>query len=536
MASKSNLVNLDAMIKREDFATTEAEAASFEQVQTISLRDFTQGGLIGPSLRKPDFQRETNHWTPEQVVSLLDCFVSGDLIPSVILWSSPTYIFVIDGGHRLSVLRAWVEDDYGDGPISQQFFGYEISQEQRKIAARTRELVAAKIGTWGHYQTKLVDDSLDASERKRLNAVISRGLPIQWVRGDADKAESSFFKINTKGTPLDDIEELLLKNRRKPASIAARAIIRAGRGHKYWSGFEKPVAIRIEAAAKDLHAILFDPEIKTPIKTLDLPLGGPRGVRAALQALIDILLMAVRDQNGLPRTVDDMADDADGQLTVDVLKRGLGLMQRITGNDRGSLGLHPAVYFYGPTGRHSGAMFMGTVELVSQKLSNNDSGFFAKFTKARPELENILIEHKDLIATILQKLLSKKRVERYAILLDKVISALVDNKTVTEADLVSWAGVDGRVVLGTAPVASTRFSDDVKSEAFIAEALKSAVKCPICSGYLDTAKSVSYDHIQRAEDGGNGGAQNLQLTHPYCNQSVKEEKHRLAVSRPVPEL
>lgn len=533
MASRSNLVNLDAMIKREDFAATEADTASFEQVQTISLRDFTQGGLIGPSLRKPDFQRETNHWTPEQVVSLLECFVSGDLIPSVILWQSPTYIFVIDGGHRLSVLRAWVEDDYGDGPLSQQFFGYQISEDQRKIASLTRDHVSTRIGTWGHYQAKLADESLDPTERKRLNAVISRGLPIQWVRGDADKAESSFFKINTKGTPLDDIEELLLKNRRKPASIAARAIIRAGRGHKYWSGFDKGVAAQIESAAKDIHGILFDPEIKTPIKTLDLPLGGPRSVRAALQALIDILLMAVRDQKGLPRAVSDMADDADGQLTVGVLKRGLDLMQRITGNDRGSLGLHPAVYFYGPTGRHSGAMFMGTVDLVAKKLANNDKGFFANFTKARPDLERILIEHKDLIATILQRLVSTRRVERYALLLDKIISSLVEKNGVTEQNIVSWAGVEGRVVLSTTADGAARFSDDTKSAVFIAEALKSAVKCPICMGYLDTAKSVSYDHIQRAQDGGGGLAKNLQLTHPYCNQAVKEGNHRLATTEQI---
>lgn len=530
MASRSNLVNLDAMIKREDFAATEADMASFEQVQTISLRDFTPGGLIGPSLRKPDFQRETNHWTPEQVVSLLECFVSGDLIPSVILWQSPTYIFVIDGGHRLSVLRAWVEDDYGDGPLSQQFFGYQISDDQRKIAARTRDLVSSRIGTWGHYQTKLTDDSQDPVERKRLNAVISRGLPIQWVRGDADKAESSFFKINTKGTPLDDIEELLLKNRRKPGSIAARAIIRAGRGHKYWSGFDKDVAMQIEAAAKSLHSILFDPEIKTPIKTLDLPLGGPRGVRAALQTLIDIVLMAVRDQKGIPRTVGDMDDDVDGTLTVGVLKRGLELMQRITGNDRGSLGLHPAVYFYGPTGRHSGAMFMGTIGLIAGKLANNDKNFFVKFTKVRHDLEKKLIENKDLIATILQRLLSTKRVERYTLLLDHIITALADGQDVGEQDLVAWSGLDGRVVLGSASESATRFSDDTKSEVFISEALRSAVKCPICSGYLDAAKSVSYDHIQRVEDEGVGSAGNLQLTHPYCNQSVKEDNHRRNVA------
>src|SRR5690606_27208492 len=119
MPSRGNLVNLDAMIKRADFASEESDEPLFENVSTISVRDFTKGGLIGPSLRKPDFQRETNHWSPQQVISLLECFTNGDLIPSVILWQSPTYLFVIDGGHRLSVLRAWIEDDYGDGPMSQ---------------------------------------------------------------------------------------------------------------------------------------------------------------------------------------------------------------------------------------------------------------------------------------------------------------------------------------------------------------------------------------------------------------------------------
>jgi len=139
MAPRINLVNLDAMILRADFASKEAEEASFENVTTVSVRDFTEGGLIGPSLRKPDFQRETNHWSPQQVVSLLECFTNGDLIPSVILWQSPLYLFVIDGGHRLSALKAWIEDDYGDGPLSIKYFGNEISETQKKTSEKTRQ-------------------------------------------------------------------------------------------------------------------------------------------------------------------------------------------------------------------------------------------------------------------------------------------------------------------------------------------------------------------------------------------------------------
>lgn len=267
MASRGGLVNLDAMIARADFAAEEPEEPSVEQISNISLRDFMSGALIGPNLRKPDFQRETNHWSPEQVCSLLECYANGDLIPSVILWKSPRHLFVIDGGHRLSALRAWVEDDYGDGPVSQAFFGFEVSKEQRGAAAKARSLVNARIGSWQHFHARAQQPEATGDDRRKVNAMIARALPIQWVTGNADKAESSFFKINTEGTPLDEIEELLLRNRRRPVAIAARAVIRAGKGHRYWSAFPATAAEAVESRAKQLHDVLFEPEVTRPVKT-----------------------------------------------------------------------------------------------------------------------------------------------------------------------------------------------------------------------------------------------------------------------------
>lgn len=149
MAAKTRLVNLDAMIPRADFALEDDKTTtSSDRFHSISVKDLKADGLLRPILRKPDFQRETNHWSPEQVASFLQCFVNNDLIPSVIVWKSPTYLFVIDGGHRLSVIRAWIEDDYGDGPISRSFFGESISKEQKRAADKTRTLVAETIGTW----------------------------------------------------------------------------------------------------------------------------------------------------------------------------------------------------------------------------------------------------------------------------------------------------------------------------------------------------------------------------------------------------
>jgi hypothetical protein len=517
MASRANLVNLDAMIKRADFATKLDEETTFDTIHNISIRDLNDFTNI---LRKPDFQRETNHWSPDQLVSLLESYVSGDLIPSVILWKS-SYIFVIDGGHRLSVLKAWAEDDYGDGHISLKYFGGEISKEQKNIADKTRKLVNSKIGSWAHIRKKLTDDDISFVERNKLSTILTRGLSIQWVKGDADKAEVSFFNINMKGTPLDEVEESLLKSRRKPTSIAARAVIRAGRGHKYWSNFDASASEKIERAASELHSTLFDPELKRPVKTLDLPLGGSRGVRVAIQLLIDFILVANQNNAGDPKSIDKQDDDVDGSATVAVLRKATILANRITGNGNGSLGLHPAVYFYGPTGRHSSPMFLGTIALIAKKLVNNDPVFFKKFTTIRSKLEDILIKDKDLIATILQKHVSRRRVEKYSELLEKLINRLISGADVSETELIIMGDLQGKIVAGTSNNNAKNFSDDSKSQVFIIAALSSAIKCPICHGYLDAEKSISYDHIERARDGGVGSINNCQLTHPYCNQSIK---------------
>ncbi len=310
MASRKRFVNLDAMIPRADFALIEnADIPSSGQIQTISLRDFQEDAPLLPNLRKPDFQRETNHWTPVQVVSLIQCFVEGDLIPSVILWSSPSAVFVIDGGHRLSALRAWLMDDYGEGPLSQQFFGYQINEDQKKAARETRKLVENTVGSWLHWSTRNQQSDLPEAERKRVKSLSTRAIPVQWVLGDAERAEASFFKINKQGTPLDSVETLLISNRKRPCAIAARSIIQAGMGHKYWSRFESEKRKAIEEKSRELYQVLFEPEVNTPIKTLDLPLGGGVGVRAALELLIDFILVASRNQEGKPVTVHDQPED-----------------------------------------------------------------------------------------------------------------------------------------------------------------------------------------------------------------------------------
>ena len=374
-----------------------------------------------------------------------------------------------------------------------------------------------------HWQTKNKQPNLPPEERRLASGLSTRAFQLQWVSGDADKAEASFFKINTQGTPLDDIEELLISNRKKPCAIAARSIIRAGTGNKYWSLFSEEKQKEIEELSRKIYQILFEPEFNSPIKTLDLPLGGIAGVRTALSLLIEFVMVANRDQNGNPKEIKDQPDDLSGDESIKILNNSLKLAKRMTGNDKGSLGLHPAVYFYSPSGNHSVQFFMGMAMLIAKKLVNNDSDFFKRFTKIRKRFEEDLLNKKSLLSAITQQIRSNQRYEIISKLFESMVAKLEKvGDGLTDIEIVELCGVKGKLFISKEKTTGKQFSLDTKSAVYLKEALNNALRCPVCEGYLDPRKSVSYDHSIPLRGGGLGNEENLQLTHPYCNQSIKQ--------------
>lgn len=512
-------VNLDAMIRREDFAAEESDY-TLQLFTSFPITNLDDASPVMRLLRKPDFQRETNHWSPDQVVTFISSFLDNQLIPSLILWKSPSLIFVIDGGHRLSALRAWMKDDYGDGAISQAFYNGQISDDQKRIARRTRLLVDKTVGRYASLKDKVGSTTVPAEEIKRAGNLFTRALDLQWVQGNADVAETSFFNINSKGTPLDEVESALIKNRRKPVAIASRAILRAGTGHRYWSHFSKARQHEIEALAVEFHELLFDPEAETPIKTLELPLGGSVSPVNALHLLIDFLASASSPQNSV-RTISSGSDDETGDATIEVLILAKEVAGRIVGNASASLGLHPAVYFYNERGAYSRHFFLGMVKLITERVRNNDDGFFKKFTLVRRELEEFLISNKSLINQAFANVNRDARVVRVRDMLAALIEDLTAKKEPTFESILAVMGLTGRVFALQNAVVKPAVSDDTKSAVFIKTSLQSATKCPICGGLLFPTKSVSYDHVVRVRDGGTGDADNIQMTHPYCNSGVK---------------
>jgi hypothetical protein len=533
-----HLVNLDALFKREDF---EAKSDPLQQPSqlglTLKISELESTSLTYLTLRKPDFQRETASWEPQKVADLIRCFLDGDLIPSIILWRSQDTgnIFVIDGAHRLGALIAWVHNDYGDEKISRAFFENRMPAEQLAAADKTRNIIKRDIGTYEEINQALKNPSNSPEVMvRRARNLSAFAVPLQWVVGDATKAEASFFKINQLAAPINETELTILDSRSHPNALAARAIIRAGTGHKYWFKFDDARKVELEKLAKEVNISLFTPPLETPIKTLDLPIAGRVYSAQALPLLFDLVNIAndvplEKKKRGKkkaavqpgPKATDPRAD-LDGAQTVEYLKNTKRLAYRISSGYPSSLGLHPAVYFYSATGRHQPTSFLAVVNLMKE-FEKRDH--FATFTKYRRKFEDFIVKYKDFPNQVVVN--SGSGLKGY-VKLEQLFSEILRQieKGKDEVGVIDALSADERFkfLRVTAPTLATKrkgFSTDVKSAAFLKDALDNAVRCKICDCHIHP-NAMTVDHTEAKRDGGTGSLDNAQLAHPYCNSTYKD--------------
>jgi len=521
----ANSVNLDALIRRADLAEP-GEAA--EDISSLPVTQLGPKGLLYPALRKPDFQRETANWRPEQVADLISTFVRRDLIPSVILWRAGQHVFVIDGAHRLSALIAWVHDDFGDKEVSLAFFQGAIPHEQLWAAERTRELVNAEVGSYRDHQMA-VEYPQNASEElaERARRIGWLEIPVQWIRNaDHDKAEKSFFRINQGGTRIDPVESRILSSRRSALALASRAIVRGGTGHNYWEKFAKAAQDEIEGLGREIHSLLFKPRLALPIKTLDIPVAGAGYGPAVLPFVFDLVNLT----NGSPapeassKKAVNLPDDPNGATTVEYLKRTRSVVQRLCSNHPSSLGLHPAVYFYSPTGVFQPSALLSFVELIAGWGTPQ----FFEFTYARREFEAFLLRHRNITEAI-RRLGSGQRsrprvVQFYRRILQRLAEGVSQEELTTEMENDPIFDLFLEAPFLMPPPAEDlgqKFSREMKGGAFLRAALASAPRCPTCSGLLHH-NGMQTGHVHARREGGPARLENAQLQHPFCNSTVAQ--------------
>ena len=523
----AQVVNLDALIPREDFLVSEGLDAGAAGKSEASRTDLTKGESFYLTLRKPDFQRETAAWSPEAVRDFIQAFIQGDLIPSVICWQSPARLtFVIDGAHRLSAIMAWLLDDYGDGDESVRFYNNKIPDEQKRIAEKTRTLVDKEIGAWRDYRAESKDPGSNPKLTAKARALAHSIVPLLWVKGkESAKAERAFLTINRSAVEIDPTELKILNARFKPEAIAARAIVRNATGHKYWDKLTQSGQDELESLAKEIHKALYTPPLDTAVNTIELPIAGPGYGSQTLPLIFDFVNIAnklpVVDASKIKEVKPQDAIPLDEEAILRYMRNADKLARRITGKHASSLGLLPAIYFYSLSQRHQPTAVLAVAALAMELEAENG---FISFTSVRHQFENFLVDNKSFINQLTVKHGSMaKGYKQQKDYLRFVLRAMLEGKTAEGViqEMQTHQSYRSLVKDQTPKTEQAKaFSRGVKKATFITNAIERASLCDLCNARLDS-KSMQLGHVLDRSEGGLGSGDNASWEHPFCNSTYK---------------
>lgn len=518
-----NFVNLDALIPRADLFG-EVPPVILNN-RSIRISDLAPCAFYD-QFRKPDFQRETSNWAPQQVASLIKTFADQDIIPSLIFWQNGPQIFVIDGAHRLSALIAWVRDDYGAGKLSQDLFKGGIPAHQTVMDKETRALVKGQVGTWADFSAK-------------APIVGMKDLNVQWIENNtALQAGEAFIRINQGGTEIDPLEVRIVRAPRAALSVATRAITHGGTGHEYWRHFKSQYA-KAEAPTlgSEIYELLFRPTLKTPIKTTDLPLAGLEYSMGVIRLAFDLVALAndlkIPDSTRRNPPRDTLPADELGDETVRYLKRTRREIRRILSDDPSSFGLHPGLYFYSSAGVFQPAALLNMIAWIKELDKRNA---LSEFRKARGRFEELLLCHPVIVKPATHTLGTGGRTRRKMLgLFNDLLDALAKNK---EIDAV-WQALGEkypRLVVdeheeseeATKGKPGAPFTGKTKS-AVTLDGLMLVGKCALCGGLLHPNGKV-LDHLTAKAKGGKSAKANARYVHPVCNSEREKDDKAAAKS------
>jgi len=522
-------------------------------------------------LRKPDFQRATWAWTPEDCVSLLESIVKEQVIPSIIMWLSPDKLwYVLDGGHRISVVLAWLKDDWGDKLPSEEYKDKELEEKIKGAAGEVRQLLASKkIGRFDNYRiayrqyqrdSKLSKDAevdLDSETARRVafySGVVGGivGFPLQWVKGAYETAEESFININKSGRKLSTWETKLVENRRSSFARVVMSVANIADAEHCWptKASEEPYKTLIKQNVTEIvdgvskfHRLLFEPPYDPSFGRLQQPVLVESRVQPETKPAYTAELLTImeggRGQEPQIEALlkrDRSASDLD--ITTNGLKlisSGLEVLTHLVGpsSQPQSLALVPLLYFYNDAGTHVRGLLYG---LVYWLFSESDEDILLTrkriFSAHRASFEQVFMTDKEnVIRRIGRNIGSGPEVTyAYARYYQGLLELLIRYK----GDITSQGFtrdykefVDKLKVPESKAAASTQepegrsrvFTEKQKSTVLLRSLLRSQTRCGICEGILDLQGGLQHDHIVKWSEGGQTLIENSRLTHPFCNNN-----------------
>lgn len=351
MIKKNENCNLEYIVPRIDVNKGFQQGSSVNLKASLTLSDLEYKQAFYKQLRKPIFQRDTNYWAVDKVAILIDTFKTRGLIPSVILWNTLSNgTLIVDGGHRLSALISWVNDDYG-----------KDTDYDKHLAVK--EYIDTTVGSYNYLS--------NSDNMEMLNILSTHSLPIQWVQGDYEVVKRSFLRINEQGAELSSTEQFLIINDEEPNSLVTRAILSKMNGQNSFYENEK-----IQNIIDMLSRPYFSKQENY------FPIHGETSHENQLLNIFELV---------------NVFKDSDPDLIVDNLYNTIDLIVE-------NIQLNNRVYFYNKRGSFKKASFIGIVSLINALINGNKYNLnISHFQAIREKFENYIVEHEIYIQQLVRK-------------------------------------------------------------------------------------------------------------------------------------
>jgi hypothetical protein len=563
-------VHLDHLIKRQSiryFAQEEendisGRISADKQDPSLRYSDLIDGWVT--RIRKPDFQRETNAWTPQDCQDLLDTAIYGKIIPNIILWMNKEngLVYVLDGAHRLSVLRAWMLDDWGDK--AGNYYQRRDLDAIKQTAAETRAIIQGSVGLFEDYKQadleyhRIADEGkapkAEMSEKRYhqanfYNRVVSGNITlyVQWESGDYESAEKSFLRINRSGQALDPWEATLIEYRNSSYARCIMSIANGGESGHYWPTPSQGTSADILEALKgfsikttQIYKKLFVPPFKRPISDLNVPFMVAPEYFQKHKYLLEILPLlterkiAISDEKQIDLMKKDYEKPANiiitnANETLVTVENNMDHLVSDVSNSK-SLSVVPLFYWYNHNGKFVRALFYGFVYWL---LSGGDDDIKNRkiiFSINRDRFESILFDYKSEIAASLQlkagaglKATTKitEFIQDLILLLNANINKTAEQLDDEVSDLIQKKGL--LYSSSKSKVKRSRaYSSQDKTTINIREMFISSIRCHICGGVVNIRQGIQYDHSQDYAVYGITDPETGKPTHPFCNNFKKQ--------------
>jgi hypothetical protein len=561
-------VYLDHHIKRESLRyqrpDDKIQARTEEKAPTLRLVDLTRPDdpyVLTRYLRKPDFQRATWSWTPEDCVNLLESIINYQVVPSIIMWTSPVnnLTYILDGAHRISVFVAWLNDDWGEDQAN-NIADPRQADSVRDAAKKVREeMQKRRIGTYKEFidaeadLQALIDQNIDNIKARLGEEQFKRGkffqdfrksdiaFHILWVKGDYQIAERSFLRINKSGQQLTDWEIKLIENRDSSFARAVMSLTSPESAQHYWPEHvpENEDRDKLEEEVRDiikevnyLQSILFTPPYTKPISRLEQPLLATTPDKKPVY--VAELLTVTEGFRGQQPQTEELLKRSQSIFPREIINGGHKLLKNaheyfdhLVGTSSKSLAIIPLLYFYKSDGAYIRSLLYGFIFWLCQGKESDIQLRKDLFSAYRGPFEILLRKDKDIIVNeIGRKIGSGPEVTLHTSnYFQNLMELLIKHKGDIEntafltdySVLISQVAGQNSIAKPVEEVRRRIFSPRQKINLIIETLLDNLGYCQICGGKLNPVGAVQHDHIQRFKDGGFTTADNQRLTHPYCN-------------------